>query len=258
MINKAVSLEQSEPISRPNLVNEVVDRLQREILDGRYPPGAVLPSQEHLGGLFGVSRTVLREAMRVLASRGLVQISQGRRAQVTEASGDSVVESFETFVRRNEPSPLALLEVRRPLEISAAALAAQRATPEDLAALEATVDRSARGKTHDDIALADIDFHQALARATGNPIFPMLQRSLATTMDGYLHWAMRGLGLRPSEHGHGPILRAVAQGDADAARQAMDRHLRAAERDIRSLVEQATDPNLKGPSADHEDDARHQ
>ena len=214
-------------------MSEVVERLQREIMDGRCPAGTTLPSEGSLGQQFGVSRTVMREAMRILASKGLIEVSQGRAARVREADPGIVVESIGTFLGRNPQSPLALLEVRRPLETEVAGLAAMRATPEQIAALRESNERLAAAQNLDGQVAADMEFHKCLAEATGNPVFLLLQRTLAQLMKDYLTGTMNRIGSRRAIRSHTPIIKAIERGDAEEARRSMAEHLRMAEEDVR-------------------------
>ena len=223
------------PLERPNLVNAVVRQLQNEILDGPYPPGTVLPSEGALSKQFGVSRTVLREAMRILVSRGLVTVSQGRVARVRAVDPEPVVDSLSTFLKRSGYSPLALLEVRRSLETEAAALAAMRATPEHIAALETAMERHAQAVGLEEVAKADVEFHERLAEATENPVFLLLQRTLAQLMKQYLVETMSHLAPDYSGPGHAAIVAAIKARDAVAARESMIAHLQAAETKVKGI-----------------------
>ena len=221
------------PVRRLNLVSEVVQRLQCEILEGRCPSGMTLPSEGSLGEQFGVSRTVMREAMRTLASKGLIEVSQGRAARVREADPGIVVESFRTFLGRSVQSPLALLEVRRPLETTVAELAAQRATPAQVAALREANERLAAAQDLAGQVVADLEFHERLAEATGNSVFLLLQRTLAQLMKEYLLGTMSRIGSRRAIRSHTPIIDAIERGDSEAARRSMAKHLEMAEADVR-------------------------
>jgi len=175
----------------------------------------------------------MREAMRILASKGLIEVSQGRAARVREADPGVVVESIGTFLRRNPQSPLALLEVRRPLETEVAALAAMRATPEQIMALRAANERLAAAQNLAGQVAADMEFHEYLAEATGNPVFLLLQRALAQLMKVYLTGTMNRIGPRRAIRSHAPIIDAIECGDAERARCSMAEHLRMAEEDVR-------------------------
>ncbi len=219
-------------LSRPNLVQEVVDWMQQEIVAGRYAAGEKLPSEGQLCESFGVSRTVIREAVRCLDSRGLIDVAQGRAAHVREADPAIVVDSLHTFLRRNDYTPHYLLEVRRALETEAVALAAQRATPEQIEALRKNLQHLAEIKNVKAQVDAEITFHQCLAEATNNPLFPIFQQALTNLMSTYLTQAIERMGLKVAYDYHAPIVEAIARHDADAARKYMHKHLVDAESKI--------------------------
>ena len=214
-------------LQRVNLVDEVVHALEEEILGGRYAPDATLPSEGDLAGQFGVSRTVTREAMRVLSSRGLVEVAQGKAPRVREADPTTVVESIEIFLKRQNPSPLELIEARMPLETTSAALAAERATPAQIDALRGKIADEKRAETPAQVIAADIAFHEALAEATGNPVSAFLQSALTHLISDYFVQVIAVIGLKKQNgvSGHDPILEAIAAHDPEAARRAMTIHL---------------------------------
>ena len=114
-----------------NLVTRAVEAL-RHILDELLVPGAELPSQGKLAERLGVSRTVIREAMRILESQGLLEITQGKLPRVLPPNTQVVIDGLSTLMERSSATLLDVLEVRRPVEIEVAVLAAERATGEHL------------------------------------------------------------------------------------------------------------------------------
>jgi len=224
---------ESEPLQKVDLVREVVRRLRDQIIAGQFGTDGALPSEGQLSETLGVSRTVIREAMRMLRAHGLVEVSQGRRPRVRRADPQQVVESFGTFVQRGDHSLLQLLEVRRPLETEIAALAAQRATPPQIKAMEEAIKQqgSARG-TQEQIE-ADVGFHDLLAEAAGNPLFQLLLTTLAGLMRRSRQETMSGTGNKRALSGHRAVLAAVRRANAEAARKAMLDHLAMVEEDLR-------------------------
>jgi GntR family transcriptional repressor for pyruvate dehydrogenase complex len=220
-------------VRRVDLVQEVVSRLRQEILTGQLTAETPLPSEGKLCLTLGVSRTVVREAMRILRAQGLVEVSQGRRPRVKPADPQDAVQALGTFLRRSEHSLLDLIEVRMPLETEIAALAAQRATPTHFAALEEAVRRMVRSQRLDEQIAADIDFHNVLAEATGNAVFQLLMVTLAGLMRESRRLTLSRTGLDRANEGHRAVLAAVRQADADEARRAMCRHLSMAQEDLR-------------------------
>jgi GntR family transcriptional repressor for pyruvate dehydrogenase complex len=171
-----------QPLYRQNLVAGVVESLRQRILAGVFDAAEPLPSEAKLGQLLGVSRTVIREAMRILGGQGLVEVSQGRRPRIRPADSQAVVDSVSTFLQRQDHTPLDLIEVRRPLETAIAALAAERATPRHLEQLEQALAELQTVHGLSEQVAADMRFHDLLAEATGNPVFQLLLKTLASLM----------------------------------------------------------------------------
>ncbi|MFM7041162.1 MAG: FadR/GntR family transcriptional regulator [Planctomycetaceae bacterium] len=217
-----------------NLVDQVVTHLRARILAGDHAVGVSLPSEGDLAESFGVSRTVIREAMRSLRAQGLVVMSQGSRPRVAEVDARPTVESLALLLARSRTTLLGLTEVRRPLETEIARLAATRATAEQIAALcDANVELE-HATTLEQRVAADVRFHDRLAVATGNPVFGVLLGTLGGLLVESRRRTIRAAGVAPALIGHREILAAVDRHDPTAAEAAMRRHLDWAERDIRA------------------------
>jgi DNA-binding FadR family transcriptional regulator len=215
------------------LVEQVVENLRGGIFSGDFPAGGELPSEKTLAKLIGVSYTVVREAMRTLRSQGLVEISQGRRPRVKPAGPDAVRDALDAMLRRSNASIRELTELRRPLECEIVFLTAQRATPDSLRQLQRAIQRQAEAETLDGQIEADIEFHNILANAAGNPLFGLM---LSTVWD--LLWESRkqtisSVGVGHALKGHRAIFQAIEKNDPEAARQAMQDHLTQITEDIR-------------------------
>jgi len=211
----------------------VVERLRAQIIAGAFGAEGPIPTEGQLGQTLGVSRTVIREAMRSLAAQGLVAVSQGRRPRVKPADPQTVVDTFHTYLQREDHSLLDLVEVRRPLEAAIAALAAERALHGHLEHMEQALEELASARSMGRRIEADLRFHDLLAEATGNPIFPVLLRTLAGLMRRSREKTLARTGVERSLSGHRAILAAVKLHDSEAARQAMIEHLTQAEQDLR-------------------------
>jgi GntR family transcriptional regulator, transcriptional repressor for pyruvate dehydrogenase complex len=223
------------PIERVDLVSEVVIRIRDEILAGRISAGEELPAEAEMVARFGVSRTVIREAMRTLRAQGFVEISRGRMPRVRPADAQHAVESLGFLLARNNQAPLSLLEVRRPLETEVAALAAQRATIEHLAKLADNLRRIGESTSLNERIKLDLEFHETLAVATGNPIFPLLFRVLADLLQNSLRKTHRSVGIERTVVGHRAVLKAVESRDPESARSAMSKHIREAEEVLKGI-----------------------
>ncbi len=225
---------ESEPLVRrdePSLVKQAEDRLRRRILRKDAPD--VLPSQGALAADLGVSRTVLREAMKHLEAEGLLDISQGRRIRVRPVGPQAALRSLDAMLRRTPGSLAHLLEVRRPLEGDIAALAAERRSEAHLAALDLFVAELAALSTLDRRVEADLRFHRTLAEATGNPVFLLLLDTIAGLLRASRYASIGTHGAKAAIDGHREILDAVRARKPHAAREAMLRHLRANEKELK-------------------------
>jgi GntR family transcriptional repressor for pyruvate dehydrogenase complex len=219
------------PLERGDLVRGAVDQLRAFVLS--RPSDELLPSEAELGRSLGVSRTVLREALKILQAQGLVALSQGKRARVSPADPRAAIESLDVLLRRSEGSLLHLVEVRRPLEAEIVELAAKRATAGELAEAEAAVAEQEAATTLDAQIEADLKFHRALAKASGNPVFVLLLDALAGLMRASRRKSLGDYGNRvPVDH-HRAILDAVRRRDPAAARAALLGHLASNERHLR-------------------------
>jgi len=223
----------AQPLKRLNLVREVVERIKAQILAGEFGPEGILPPEGRLGENLGVSRTVVREAMRILGAQGFVEVSQGRRPRIRPADPRTVVETFGTYLQREKHSLLNLVEVRRPLETEIVALAAERATPAQIAVMEQAIEDMAAAKNLKARAEADVRFHELLADSTGNPLFGLLLTTVSGAMRRSRSETIARTGADRALQGHRAILAAIRKGDADAARKEMFEHLRMAEEDLR-------------------------
>jgi GntR family transcriptional repressor for pyruvate dehydrogenase complex len=228
-----MSIVPAELRRRPRpLAFDLFDELAARIRDGRLPPGAKLPTEAEVTGEFGVSRTVVREALSKLQAAGMVQTRHGVGTFVVgpgEAGGFRIgPEQLETL-----RDVIAMLELRIGVEAEAAGLAAQRRSEENLAVMREALDAFAAAvEAGQDSVAADYRFHAEIARATQNPHFVNLLATLGTRS---IPRARLGAAdvvdeerfsyLRRVHAEHESILDAIASQDAEAARAAMRTHL---------------------------------
>ena len=221
----------------------VVDHLLGQIVRGEYAPGNLLPTEPEIASRLVVSRSVVREAMRVLDAKGLIEVRQGSGTRVTAPERWDPLDPAILGVLRGRGASAAvlhdLLEARTIIECEVAALAAARRGPAELAALEAAlvVMRSALGDPSR-FVLGDSAFHLALLHAAGNRV---LER-MTQPMHELLSYAQQLTDAIPGVLGraladHEAIAAAVGRGDPPAARDAMRAHLDQTRRDIISLTE---------------------
>lgn len=213
------------------LSEKVASSITQAIMDGTLAAGERMPSERDLGEQFGVSRTVVREAVRSLAASGLVEARSGRGLQVSQAGPEAVSRAMATFLQRSDSINYPLVhEVRSALEIDMAGYAAERAAPADVERLSQLNDELAKldDEAVERAAELDVAFHHAIAQATQNQLFSVLLESIAPVL---LEVRLRALGStrlrRDAIDAHAEILKQIAAGDASEARIVMRRHLEA-------------------------------
>lgn len=217
-------------LGRVSLADGLADRLAALIGAGTLNPGDRLPTEAQLAAEHGVSRSVVREAVHRIKSRGLLVSRQGSGVFVTAPALHRPLE-FDPAVLESVDAVVHVVEVRRVLEGEIAALAAERATRAQVAQIRralAAID-SASAAGGDGVA-EDLDFHRAIGQATGNPQFGRVIGFL----EQYLREAMRitrGNEARRTDFmeavrkEHRAIVEAIAAGDVRAARRAATTHL---------------------------------
>jgi DNA-binding FadR family transcriptional regulator len=214
------------------LALELMESIAERIRDGRLASGEKLPTEAAIMEDFGVSRTVVREAIGRLAAAGLVATRHGVGTFVAGV-GDGAAFRVEPHQLETLRDVVALLELRIGIETEAAALAAQRRTEQNLAAMRAALDAFARAVDEGADAIApDFQFHSEIARATQNEHFTGLMSTLGA---GVIPRARldpaepqsdeRRTYLRRVNAEHESIFDAISGGDPDAARAAMRTHL---------------------------------
>lgn len=224
------------------LSEKVAASITQAILDGALAPGEPLLSERELGDQFGVSRTVIREAVRSLVASGLVEARAGRGLQVAQVGAEAVGRAMAMFLHRSASIDYPRVnEVRAALEIDMAGYAAQRATPADVERLTMLTDElAAVGEDVDRAAELDVAFHRAIAQATQNELFPVLLDAIGPVLLQVRRRAFESVDLRAyAIEAHREILAAIAAGDPEQARDAMRRHLETAVRTWSDLARSA-------------------
>ena len=218
------------PLPAPrSLTHALIERLTFEITSGKLPTGARLPTEQDLIAATGVSRTVVREAVAALRAEGLITTRQGVGAFVADGRpfriyGDELHSLREV---------IAIMELRTGIEVEAAGLAAERASPAELrriaGAYGAIEQAIRRGESAVD---QDFAFHCRIAEASGNPQFVRFLQYLGRfiiprqTVRGTLRSAkQREAYLHRIQKEHGEVVRAIRSHAVLAARTAMRRHL---------------------------------
>src|SRR5271169_2036253 len=210
------------------LYEQIVQQIEESILKGTLKPGDQLPAERELAQRFGVSRTAVREAVKALREKGLVEAYSGRGTFITDGTTQAVRQSLDLMVKIGQPEGSThLAEVRAILEPEIAALAATRVQEGELATMReavAVMDRA--GKDPEIYIEADLDFHLALAEGAANPlILSLLDSIVALLREQRMRIFKVPGGPERGQVHHKRILDAVQHHDPDKARDAMRAHL---------------------------------
>jgi GntR family transcriptional regulator, transcriptional repressor for pyruvate dehydrogenase complex len=218
------------------LYEQIVQQIEESVLNGSLKPGDQLPAERDLAQRLGVSRTAVREAVKTLREKGLVEAYSGRGTFITNGTSQAARQSFDLMVKiGQQEGSVHLGELRLIMEPGIAALAAERVKEEDLAAMReavAVMDRAQKDPAA--YIEADLDFHLALAEAAANPLI----LSLIDSIVGLLReqrikiFNVAGGPQRGQFH-HKRILAAIERRDAEMAREAMRAHLEQVREDSR-------------------------
>ena len=210
-----------KPARRPNLPATIASNLRAQIMSGELPAGVQLPGHRELAVMYSVSVGSVREAISMLISNGLIETRAGRGTYVSAAPPQTEFARATLPLQRHEVEELT--EARRVIEVQLAALAAERATPEQVGALERATERlEAAAANPYDYPEADVDFHLVLAEAAGNRYLLQamldIRSLLKQDMELGAEAAIRRFGdLRISVESHRRLLEAIADRDPGRA-----------------------------------------
>ncbi len=210
----------------------IVEQINMLCLEQNLQPGDRLPSERDLASLFGVSRTSVREALKRLESKNILEIRQGGGSFLAVSKRDTLGNELRTHIDETHAQLIdEMLELRRAFEVEAASLAAQRATAENLEAIKYVLTQMAEAIDDPELGVqADLDFHLQVAYATKNQLLIDLMETLANRMEENIRATRRQRFTDSSRHldtlkEHEEIYLAIAGGNSDLARQLMDKHI---------------------------------
>ena len=228
---------------KPKLSETVVAAIRKQLSAGEILPGHKLPTEGQLTETFGVSRTVIREALAKLAADGLVEARQGAGVFVTEHIS-TMFGALAADMGAKDSVALNVLEVRLAVEIESAGLAAiRRNAAQEAAIQEAFFEFERLLLNSEPTGTADLAFHRAIASATNNPFYVEMLDVLgrrAIPCDVTSPWSTELVQSDSYQRGlqreHLVILNAITSGDAEAAREAMRAHLTASQQRYRERL----------------------
>lgn len=218
----------ADTVLRAKKLHELLaERLEELILKGVYLPGQSLPSAQALAAQYGVSQTVVRDAIRGLAAKGLVQARHGVGVFVTDSAHTNLMDSARLALLRGEATPREIWEVRRIFEVEIAALAAARRTEEDLQYLRkvlADYKAAAGVEPWEKTFQHHLQFHLALIKAVHNRAFTILMEPITELLIVSAQREDPGESAVRTYQQHEHIFSFIEAGDVEGARQAMLEH----------------------------------
>ncbi len=232
----------SRTFSQRSIHGRIAHEIGQQILRGDLAPGEVLPSEIDLGTDFGVSRTVMREAIKVLAAKGLVESRTkiGTRVKARDEWNmlDPDVLSWSLASHDAESYAIAVSEMRRILEPAGAALAAQRATPAQLRRIREMYEAmAAAGGNAEESIYHDLRFHLSILEATGNPFLVSMGHVIESALAFNIKLSVQFPDMRvQSVPLHRIVLERIEKGDPRGAQAAMVKLLQEAQTDIERIL----------------------
>ncbi len=226
-----------------NSHGQVVDGIGSAIVSGKYPEGSILPRDEELAGQFGVSRTVLREAMKTLSAKGMIVARTRVGTRVCDRLRWNLFDAEVLIWHLNAYPDIGFLdqlfEMRLTMEPAAAGMAATRATEDEIAALYTHVAAMRTASSDKAFAMADLVLHRAITRASGNAfmhsVVTLIEAALLTTFR-LSSPASEPIIQQDVSEAHLRIVEAIARRDVPGAEQAMRDVIRYGQRRIATAV----------------------
>ena len=223
-------------VQTSRLYEQIVRQIEDSILKGDLKEGEQLPPERDLALQFGVSRTAVREAVKTLREKGLVEAYPGRGTFITNGTSHSFKHTLDRMMRGGPVEGTAnLTEVREILEPEIAALAAQRADEEMVSAMRDAIAVMDKSRSDAEAFIeGDLDFHLALAEAAANPLILSLIDSIVGLLrEQRMRTYFVAGGPERGQYHHKRILEAIEHRDPQGAREAMRAHLRQVREDSR-------------------------
>ncbi len=225
------ALSRLPKLSRTSLVDEVIGAMRKMLSEEAWAGGAKLPSEQELGRQLGVGRSTIREALRVLGHLGLLESRSGLGTYVVDSrmpGGGAPAEPDTPDAVRD------LYEFRYAIEVPAARLAAERRTPDGIAAITAAWERcrwSVEADRPDEFPRLDFVFHLSVVQASGNRFYIHAYRALEAAFTRYVALILAQGPLRSMLNFHDGLIAAIERGDPDGAAQQVEENF--VETDVR-------------------------
>lgn len=221
----SVEISKLEPIKRVNLTSQVMETVKAYIAENNLRPGDRLPTEKELMLTLGVSRNILREALKSLQALGLIEIKVGDGMYVSDFDYSSVVTHISFALSRTEQQLLHFIEARLIIEVGALDLVVKRAEDHDLQELEELNNRLESTTSVEDAAELDLDFHKALLAIADNPVISEFGNFLGQFFTEARHRVSTNARVHTAKE-HKDLIAALKDRDAERAKETMTRHIR--------------------------------
>jgi GntR family transcriptional repressor for pyruvate dehydrogenase complex len=213
-------------ISKLKISEEVLEQMKNNIISGEWPPGQKIPGEMDLVSLFGVSRISVRQAIHQLVGMGILTIKRGEGTFVTESMPTQYFNVLVPYLMIEKPNIVDVFEYRRMLEGKAAALAAERATAEELEMLEDIYNKLGECQNdYDECIRYDLLFHTVIASATKNPVVVKITSILYDLLKSTMREAIEVVGAEQGRYYHLKVLEAIKNRDPVSAETHMFKHV---------------------------------
>jgi len=230
-----------EKLPRINLSEIIADKIYQDILDGKLKPGDRLPPHEQLCDRWGVSRVTLREALKKLDTKGLIEIHQGKGTYVRDHKRDLIEKQFEFHSLLGEKTIIQLFEARKILETAMAELATARVTEEEIRALDSVLEGMAETvKEGDHLGFArfDFKFHKIIGGLAKNDVLEMMLEKIQFLIQAQqremFEYAHDSNPLKSSYEDHIDICRMIRERNTSGAGQKMYQHIQRMENRVQA------------------------
>ena len=236
-----VDIRAREPIS-----SEITRRLLDFLMSGKVQPGSRLPSERKLAEALGVGRSHVRQAIKSFTVLGLIDVRQGDGTYLKRTDSPLLPQAIEWGLLLGAKRVTDVVEARHHLEVLLAGLAAERRTEAQVIEMRRLVDVMERTAGSDEFVAADVAFHLQISQAAGNESLLQIMVSIRTLLEVWISRVVHTPGTAPVTGAeHIAVLRAIAAGDAKAARAAMEGHMAGATARLQAtLAEHGQSPRV--------------
>lgn len=231
-----------ESINTQKNYQQIIDQIQRMIMDGTFKNGDKLPPERQITEQLGVSRSSLREALKALEVLGLIESKHGGGSYISNNIGASILKSISIAFRLNGGTVNEILELRYALERESVRILTLKGTDEQIKQLEDIVDRMDEKQSEDEKVRLDIEFHNTLIKNTNNILFQIIADSISELLELFIK-GIREIYNNDNENmktyyfveQHRNIVNAIKERDPDKAFKVLCEHLQLTDEDLKNL-----------------------